>query len=73
MDPSRAVRTMRTPQGKGETVIRKDANLFERQARWWSAPMRARAATLARLIKAASPRPAQTDPWVRQAPNGIRV
>jgi hypothetical protein len=59
--------------GKDETVIRKDANYFERRARWWSAPMRSRAATLARLIKAAAPGLAPTDPWVRQAPNGIRA
>jgi hypothetical protein len=74
IDQSRTARTMRASQGKGETVIRKDANFFERQARWWSAPVRSRAATLARLLKATSPGPAApSHPWVRQAPNGIRV
>jgi hypothetical protein len=75
IDPSRNPRTMRAPQGEGETVIRKDAKIFAGGARWWSAPARLRsvAAMRALLGKAASLRPAARDPWVRQTPNGIRV
>jgi hypothetical protein len=74
IDPSCVVHTMRAPQGTGEAVIRKDANLVGRQTRWWSAPLRSPAATLALLRKSGFPRPPlPNDPWLRQAPNGIRV
>jgi hypothetical protein len=54
-------------------VIRKDATLFA--DRWWSAPARlgSRAAAIALLRKSIFPRPAPSDPWVRQTPNGIRA
>ena len=73
IDPSFGARTMRKSQGTGETVIRKDTKLFARGARWWSAPLRSRAATMALLRKTALLRPLRNDPWVRQAPNGIRA
>jgi len=56
-------------------VIRNDKNtaaLLPR-TRWWSAPARLPAATLALLRRVAFHRDYRSDPWVRQAPNGIRA
>jgi hypothetical protein len=56
-------------------VERKETTpLAGRATRWWSAPSRFQAATLALLRKAAAHRElAHGDPWLRQTPNGIRA
>jgi len=56
-------------------VIRKPKKtaFAPRSARWWSAPARLPAATLALLRRVAFHRDFPNDPWVRQTPNGIRA
>jgi hypothetical protein len=53
-------------------VIRKDAFLFARRTRrWWSAPARFSAATLARLQRAAARQSLPANAWLHHAPAGI--
>ena len=57
-----------------DLVERKDRTLAGRATRWWLAPVRLPTTTLTLLRRAAAQRELpHGDPWLRQAPNGIRA